>query len=84
VELIDAVKELQMQEAETANEWLSPEYQHILTHADALRAEVKRRYDLAWTYVLLGGTQLKKHHTQDQVRERATEVYKRGADVGAI
>lgn len=44
MELIDAVKELQMQEAETANEWLCPEYQHILTHADALRAEVKRRY----------------------------------------
>lgn len=43
VELIDALKELQMQEAETAKDWLSPEYQQILKDADALRNEVKKR-----------------------------------------
>jgi hypothetical protein len=42
VGLIEAIKELQMQEPD-AQDWLTPEYQQILRDAEGLRAEVKKR-----------------------------------------
>jgi Bardet-Biedl syndrome 7 protein len=41
VELLEAVKEIRMQEADAS--WMSPEYQYVLDNADQIRAQFKER-----------------------------------------